>query len=71
MTFVLLYGPPAVGKLTVANELAKLTDFKVFHNHLSIDLVEAVFPEAHRLLAELSKPLDNLFSRKSQGKTSA
>lgn len=44
MTFVLLYGPPAVGKLTVATELAKLTGFKLFHNHLSIDLVEAVFP---------------------------
>lgn len=44
MTFVLLYGPPAVGKLTVARELAKLTGFKVFHNHLSIDLVETVFP---------------------------
>ncbi len=44
MTFVLLYGPPAAGKLTVAQELAKLTGFKLFDNHLSIDLVEAVFP---------------------------
>ncbi len=43
MTFVLLYGPPAVGKLTVATELAKLTGFKVFHNHLSIDLAETLF----------------------------
>lgn len=46
MTFVLLYGPPAVGKLTVAAELAKLTGFKLFHNHLSIDLVETVFPRS-------------------------
>ena len=43
MTFVLLYGPPAVGKLTVANELAELTGFRVFHNHLSIDLAETFF----------------------------
>ena len=43
MTFVLLYGPPAVGKLTVATELAELTGFKVFHNHLSIDLAETFF----------------------------
>lgn len=43
MTFVLLYGPPAVGKLTVAKELAQLTGFKVFHNHLSIDLAETLF----------------------------
>lgn len=43
MTFVLLYGPPAVGKLTVAKELTALTGFRLFHNHLSIDMVEAVF----------------------------
>ncbi len=43
MTFVLLYGPPAVGKLTVAKELAALTGYRLFHNHLSIDLAEAVF----------------------------
>ena len=43
MTFVLLYGPPAVGKLTVATELAKLTGFKVFHNHFSVDLAEEIF----------------------------
>ena len=46
MTFVLLYGPPAAGKLTVAQELAELTGFKLFDNHLSIDLVEAVFPRS-------------------------
>jgi hypothetical protein len=38
-----IYGPPAVGKLTVANEVARLTGFKVFHNHLSIDAIEPVF----------------------------
>src|SRR5687768_1623582 len=44
MRLVLLYGPPAVGKLTVARELAALTGFKLFHNHLTVDLVAAVFP---------------------------
>lgn len=43
MKLIFLYGPPAVGKLTVARELAKLTNYKVFHNHLTFDLVEAVF----------------------------
>jgi replication-associated recombination protein RarA len=28
MTFVLLYGPPGVGKLTVAKKLALLTGFQ-------------------------------------------
>ena len=43
MKLLFIYGSPAVGKLTVANEIAKLTDFKVFHNHLSIDAIEPIF----------------------------
>ncbi|MEM7346665.1 MAG: AAA family ATPase [Chloroflexota bacterium] len=39
----LIYGPPAVGKLTVARALAKLTNYKLFHNHLSVDLVTSIF----------------------------
>ncbi|MBI3619001.1 AAA family ATPase [Candidatus Peregrinibacteria bacterium] len=43
MKLVFLYGPPAVGKLTVAKELSKLTGFKIFHNHLTVDLIETFF----------------------------
>ena len=43
MNLLFIYGPPAVGKLTVANEIAKRTGFKVFHNHLSIDAIEPIF----------------------------
>ena len=43
MKLVFLYGPPAVGKLTVALALSTLTGYKVFHNHLTIDLVRSVF----------------------------
>ena len=43
MKLVIIYGPPAAGKLTVANELARRTGFKVFHNHLSIDCIRPVF----------------------------
>ena len=43
MKLLFIYGPPAVGKLTVANEVAKRTGFKVFHNHLSIDAVLPIF----------------------------
>jgi broad-specificity NMP kinase len=43
MKLIFLYGSPAVGKLTVANEIAKRTDYKVFHNHLSIDCIEPIF----------------------------
>ena len=43
MKLLFIYGSPAVGKLTVANEIARQTDFGVFHNHLSIDCVLPVF----------------------------
>jgi len=39
MNFVVIFGPPAVGKMTVGHELAKLTGFRLFHNHMTIDLV--------------------------------
>ena len=43
MKLIFIYGPPAVGKLTVSNEVAALTGYKVCHNHLSIDAVEPIF----------------------------
>ncbi len=33
-----------MGKLTVGSELAKLTSFALFHNHLVVDAMLAVFP---------------------------
>src|SRR5258707_14616181 len=44
MKLVFIHGAPAVGKLTVARELAQLTGFRLFHNHLTVDLVSSVFP---------------------------
>jgi hypothetical protein len=44
MKLVFLHGAPAVGKLTVARELARLTGFPLFHNHLTVDLVSSLFP---------------------------
>ncbi|HZU74188.1 MAG TPA: hypothetical protein VE990_15605 [Acidimicrobiales bacterium] len=41
---VYIYGPPAVGKLTVAKRLAVLTGYALFHNHLTVDAVKSVFP---------------------------
>lgn len=35
---------PAVGKLTVARELSKITGFKLFHSHLTADYVSVIFP---------------------------
>jgi hypothetical protein len=42
-TLAYLYGPPAVGKLTVAEHLNLLTGWPIFHNHLSVNPVRAIF----------------------------
>ena len=39
MKFILITGPQAVGKMTVGQELAKITKLKLFHNHMTIELV--------------------------------
>lgn len=43
MNLVFIYGPPGVGKLSVAQELARLTGYKLFDNHVSIRCAESVF----------------------------
>jgi DNA polymerase III delta prime subunit len=43
MNLVFIYGPPGVGKLTVARELARATVCRLFDNHVSIDCALSVF----------------------------
>ncbi len=40
MKLVILYGAPAVGKLSVAKAVAKIADIKIFDNHKIIDVIE-------------------------------
>ena len=42
-TLLLLYGPPAVGKMTVAQAISARTGYRVFHNHMTIELVLPFF----------------------------
>jgi hypothetical protein len=44
MDLVFLHGPAAAGKLTVARALAARLNFGLFHNHLIVDALTAVFP---------------------------
>lgn len=53
MRLVLLHGRPGVGKLTVGRELQNLTGFRLFHNHLTVDLVLSLFPFGSAPFAEL------------------
>lgn len=43
MKLIFIYGPPAVGKLTVAEKLSELTKVPVFHNHHSRDIVKDIY----------------------------
>ena len=42
-TLTYLYGPPAVGKLTIAEHLSARTGHPLFHNHLSVNVVRPIF----------------------------
>lgn len=44
MKLIFIHGPAAVGKLTVGRSLQALTGFRLFHNHLVVDTLLAVFP---------------------------
>ena len=43
MKLVIIIGNASVGKMTVGQELAKITDLRLFHNHVMIEPVLEVF----------------------------
>ena len=43
MKLVILFGDMAVGKMTVGQELAKITGLRLFHNHMMIEPVLEIF----------------------------
>jgi cytidylate kinase len=40
---IVIFGPPASGKSAIGDELAKLTGYRFFHNHLTTDPAAALF----------------------------
>lgn len=55
--FILICGPQAVGKMTVGQELSKITELKFMHNHETIDLPLKFFEWS----SEQRKRLTDLF----------
>lgn len=55
MKLVIIFGPSAVGKMSVGQELAELTGMKLYHNHVSIEAVRPIFdfgtPQFNRLVS--------------------
>lgn len=54
---IFIHGPASVGKYTVARELQVLTGFKLFHNHLVVDALQAVFDFASEPFIRLREPM--------------
>jgi hypothetical protein len=54
---IFIYGLPATGKLTVARKLAAKTGFKLFHNHLVVDLLLSVFEFGSPEFAQLREDI--------------
>ena len=66
-TFVIIIGPHAVGKMTVGQELEKITGLKLFHNHMSIEPARKLFefcdPEYKILNQTIRETVFNLFAK--------
>lgn len=54
---VIIIGPHAVGKMTVGQELMKITGLRLFHNHMSIELARKLFPPRGEDFFELSNSI--------------
>lgn len=59
MKLVLIFGSNAVGKMTVGQELTKITDLRLFHNHMTIEPVLEIFGSFNG--AVISKMRDLIF----------
>jgi broad-specificity NMP kinase len=53
LKLIFIYGPPAVGKYTIARELSKMTGYKLFHNHATVDMVMTIFEIGSKSFREL------------------
>jgi len=57
MKLIFISGLPGVGKLTVAKELSVVTEYKLFHNHLTVDLLLSVFEFGSAQFVELRESI--------------
>jgi hypothetical protein len=59
MHLVVVFGPQAVGKMTVGREIARRTPYRLFHNHATIEPLVEVFdwgtPALERLKLEFRR----------------
>ncbi|KRE48087.1 AAA family ATPase [Paenibacillus sp. Soil522] len=61
MKFVLIFGPQAVGKMTVGHELEKISDLKLFYNHMTIELLAPYFGFSREMWGLANKFRQDIF----------
>ena len=57
MKLIFLYGLPATGKFTIGEEIARLTGYKLFHNHIAVDPLLSVFDFGSEPFVELRETI--------------
>lgn len=69
MQLIIIYGPPASGKLTIAHKVAEETGYKLFHNHLTVDLLKNILKFGTKAFFEVNQKikLDILEAAAKQG----
>jgi hypothetical protein len=68
---IIITGPPAAGKAAVGHELAKLTGFRFFHNHMTAEPVAALFGWGTELFGEVAAEVRLSLLSKALVQTSA
>lgn len=70
MPVIFIIGPPAVGKMTVGQELEMRTSFQLFHNHVAIEAVAPYFsygtPEGRRLVGQIRRAFFEAFAANTE-----
>ena len=62
MKLIIIYGPPASGKLTIATKLARRIGFKVFDNHFIIDNISPlVLDKSSPFEEKVKKPFFDMY----------
>ena len=62
---IVIFGPPACGKAAVGHELAALTGYRFFHNHLTADPAAALFGWGGEKFGKVADALRDLLFREA------
>ena len=58
--FILICGPQAVGKMTVGQELAKISGYRLLYNHMTIEVVRKIFDYDKKVFNKMNADIRNL-----------